>query len=132
MKRKVFLFLFLFIIIIDSTSAVDQNTSLIDINSNENSAIETIDWKNYNNTELNNKQINKWLEKNKSINSVDDKNKLIYEKKILKKEIRKRRVYHKNLLNMYNVDFDNNNLELITHNWLLINNLEKYYKLNFT
>ena len=119
MKRKFFLLLFVFIIIVDNTSALELNSNLIEINTNKSYKFEI----------TNNIKNDKNEEKDKY---EKDKKNLKKEKNILKKEIRNRRVYHKNLLNMYNMDFDNNYLELITHNWLIISNLEKYYKLNFS
>jgi len=56
---------------------------------------------------------------------------ILSDKKILKKEISKRKKYHKNLIYMYNKNFDNESLELITRNWLLLTNLDRYYKSNF-
>lgn len=57
-------------------------------------------------------------------NEDDDKNQ-INNKKILKKEIQNRKKYHKTLLNMYNKNFDENYLKLITDNSLKIQELEK-------
>lgn len=72
------------------------------------------------NKELNNRlQLNKWKKQNKKL--------LIYKKKLLKKELQKRRKYHKNLLYLYNKNFDKNILKNIINNWLLITSFEKEY-----
>jgi ribosomal protein S8 len=50
------------------------------------------------------------------------------EKKILKKEIQKRKKLHKTLLESYNTNFDKEILSSITNNWLILNSLKnKYY-----
>lgn len=109
MKRKIMLLLlFTFLFSLDNTNAIELS------NDNDN-IISEIRIQNINNKEK---------KKESNVTIIDDK----YQ---LKKEIRKRRVYHRNLLYMYNKDFDNKNLELITNNWLLISNLENHYKLTF-
>ncbi|MDD5770099.1 MAG: hypothetical protein PHE25_03960 [Candidatus Gracilibacteria bacterium] len=66
-----------------------------------------------------------------SINDIEtkdetkDKDKLIKDnKKTLKKELQNRKKYHKNLVSFYNLNFDNNYLELIKDNSLKIQYLE--------
>lgn len=66
------------------------------------------------------KTIDNYINNKKSLNSKN--------KKILKKEIQNRKKYHKNLVNIYNQNFDNNYLELIKNNSLLINNLKNELK----
>lgn len=67
--------------------------------------------------------ISYWLS-NDNKNSVN----LYKNKKILKKEIQNRKKYHKNLVNIYNQNFDNNYLELIKNNSIIIDNLKKELK----
>ena len=63
----------------------------------------------------------KWQKKTKKLN----KN---YEKKQLKKEIKRREKYHGNLLNYYNINFNENYLNLITDNSRILSSLrQKYY-----
>lgn len=51
-----------------------------------------------------------------------------YEKKQLKKEIKRREKYHVNLLNYYNINFNENYLNLITDNSRILSSLrQKYY-----
>ena len=64
-------------------------------------------------------QLTNWKKQNKKL--------LIYKNKLLKKELQKRRKYHKNLLYLYNKNFDNNILKNIINNWLLITSFEKEY-----
>lgn len=60
-----------------------------------------------------------WQDDNKDIN------KWIYNVKTLKKEIQNKKKYHKNLISMYNISFDNHYLDLIKENSLQIQFLEK-------
>lgn len=70
----------------------------------------------------------------KDLENEDNEEQLSFskkDKKILKTEIRRRKRYHKGLLSLYNKDFDTQYLDLITSNWLIINDLNKYYEKNF-
>lgn len=109
MKRKIVLLLFIFLVSINWSNAVE-------LKENSDKSNRTVKIQN---TGIKEKKKDKEKEKYKII--IDNKNKL-------KKEIRQRRVYHKNLLYLYNKDFENKHLDLITHNWLIINNLEKHLK----
>lgn len=107
MKKKILLLLFIFFISISNSDAVNINRKQV---SSKQLAIESI----------NDKQ--KW-NKVQKINFKD--------KKVLKKEIQKRKRYHKNLLSQYNSSFDAKYLNMITDNGIIINNLRKYYEFNF-
>ena len=50
------------------------------------------------------------------------------EKKILKKQIQKRKKYHKNLLSLYNEWFDAKYLDMISKNGVILDRLMKYYQ----
>jgi len=77
-----------------------------------------IEWWNENISEE--KTIDNYIGNKKSLNSKN--------KKILKKEIQNRKKYHKNLVSIYNQNFDNNYLELIKNNSLLIDKLKSELK----
>ena len=50
------------------------------------------------------------------------------DKKVLKKEIQNRKKYHKSLIEAYNSDFNQKNLEMIKNNALIIDSLENKLK----
>lgn len=107
MNKKIFLLLFIFLISISNTDAIDINRRQV---VNKKYLLKSID-----NEKLNIKQ---------KINFND--------KKVLKKEIQKRKKYHKNLVSLYNNWFYTRYLNIITKNSIIIYNLRKYYELNFT
>lgn len=84
---------------------------------------------------INRKQVPSKIQLVESINDSEKGNKIqkinFKDKKVLKKEIGKRKRYHKTLLSQYNKWFDTKYLNMITNNGIIINNLRKYYELNF-
>ncbi|MDP2090350.1 MAG: hypothetical protein Q8K30_02025 [Candidatus Gracilibacteria bacterium] len=123
MRSKIVIFLFIYLVSINSTSALELKPEALKINKiikiQNNSKY--LKHNKYENENENNNDINN---DNKSKNTENT----IINKVELKKEIRKRRVYHKNLLYMYNKDFEEKHLNSITHNGLIINTLEKHLK----
>lgn len=111
MKRKIVLLLFIFLVSVNGSNAL--NTKVETVRYNRTVKIQN-SWENEDEKEKEKK--------------IDNKKDIIINKNNLKKEIRQRRVYHKNLLYLYNKDFEKKHLDLITHNWLIINNLENHLK----
>ncbi len=52
------------------------------------------------------------------------------ERKVLKKQIQKRKKYHKNLLDLYNKWFDEKYLDMISKSGVIIDKLMEHYKNN--
>lgn len=121
MKKKVFLVIFI--------SIISINFNLPTYWIEELNIKKTTRYEKYNSIkrEENNNNDNK--ENNKIIKK--DIKKTISYKKILKKEIRDRKRYHKSLLSIYNNNFNEKYLNLIRKNWIVINNLENYYNITY-
>ncbi len=109
MKKKVFFVLFISLILLN-------NTNTIELNENNTYKYENISKK----------------EEQNIISKNEKQDKILNNKYILKKEIQKRKKYHRNLLYIYNKNFSDDDLKLISQNWLIIDSLNKYYKINFT
>jgi hypothetical protein len=107
MKKKVLLLLFIFFISVNNTNAVNINRS------NLNREVFNIESVNNNDKGNNYTKIN------------------FKDKKVLKKEIQKRKRYHRNLLSQYNKNFEIKYLDMITNNGIIISRLRKYYDFNY-
>jgi len=107
MKKKIIFLLFIFFISANNLEAsnINSNKSLSKVSKIEN-------------VEKNKKE--------KKYTKINFKN-----KNILKKQIQKRKKYHKNLLSLYNTNFDEKYLNMITNNGIIINNLRKYYEYKY-
>jgi len=119
MKKRTLVLLFMFFISISNTYAtVTINRDWLGINESKIESINGNQDKREDDDEESETEI-----KNKKIDFKD--------KKILKKEIQKRKRYHKNLLSLYNKNFEEKYLNLITDNGVKINNLKDYYDYNY-
>lgn len=127
MKNKLFLIVFTFFVLINS------NTNALYYEQKEEDNIVIL--KNEIKDEiLNNKTKTLKQENEDEEDNENDKNdnieieNIVDNKKVLKKQIQNRKKLHKNLLSIYNENFDNKYLEQITNNWLILNQLNNYYE----